>query len=147
MLKPAETDVPVTMTKFALYVFSLWLISGCFPPPAVAESIEHWKCGPFDIRIERGDPASNWEVDFEITKGKEIRSEQYDVIREKAGTDDARRWAFWSGVLVKDRRRSMAGTLETDIATGRTTYTENSYIGEPGRLLRKVVKTCKEARQ
>jgi hypothetical protein len=84
-------------------------------------------------------------VDFEITKGKEIRSDQYDVIREKAGTDDARRWAFWSGVLVKDRRRSMAGTLETDIATGRTTYMENSYIGEPGRLLRKVVKICKEA--
>jgi hypothetical protein len=64
MLKPAETDVPVTMTKFALCVFSLWLISGCFAPPAVAESIEHWKCGPFDIRIERGDPAPKWEVDF-----------------------------------------------------------------------------------
>jgi hypothetical protein len=140
-LFPVRKRLQTTMTKFALYVFSLWLISGCFAPPAVAGSIEHWKCGPFDIRIDRAAVPS-----FETIKGKEIRSEQYDFLRVKAGTNDATKWAFWSGVSVKDRRRSMAGTLETDIATGRTTYTEESFIGQQ-TLLGKVVKTCKEARE
>jgi hypothetical protein len=49
-------------------------------------------------------------------------------------------FAFWSGVSVKDHRVMMKGTLETDRANGRTTYTEESFIGQ--NSLGKVVKTC-----
>ena len=52
----------------------------------------------------------------------------------------ASEFAFWSGVSVKDRRVIMKGTLQTDLANGRTTYTEESFIGQ--KSLGKVVKTC-----
>jgi hypothetical protein len=120
---------------------ALMLASG-----ALAEPIEYWKCGPFNIRIDR-DTGTGVGVDFDITKGREVRGEQYDFLHVRAGPagptgPSKTESAFWSGVSVKDRRRSMTGTLETDLASGRTTYTEESFIGARMRSLGKVAKTC-----
>jgi hypothetical protein len=118
---------------------ALMLASG-----ALAEPIEYWKCGPFNIQVDR-DTGVGMGATFDITKGREVRKDQYEFLREKAGKpapESTTKFVFWSGVLIKDHRRSMAGTLETDLTTGRTTYTEESFIGWRGRSLGKVVKTC-----
>jgi hypothetical protein len=115
----------------------------CFAPPAMAGSIKYLKCGLFNIRIDRA--ADNmFGVSFDTTKGttkgKEDRRRQYKFLREKAYTEGASEFASWSGVSAKDRRVIMKGVLETNLANGRTTYTEESFIGQ--KSSGKVVKTC-----
>jgi hypothetical protein len=66
---------------------------------AGAESIEYWKCGPYNIRINR-DTGDMWGgVSFDTTKGKEVRRDHYNFLRERAGTDDENesKFASWSG--------------------------------------------------
>jgi hypothetical protein len=111
----------------------------CFAPPTMAGSIEYLKCGPFNIRIDRA-AGNMFGASFDTAKGKEIRRRQYNFLREKAYTKGASEFAFWSGVSVNDRRVIMKGALQTDLANGRTAYTEESFIGQ--RSLGKVVKTC-----
>jgi len=60
---------------------------------------------------------------------------------------DIRRWStnkgdFWSGVSIKDWRRTMVGQLTYDNSRENSTisYIEKSYIS--GRLERTVMTTC-----
>ena len=129
------------MNKLLLTVCAFGLLLSSASAHAGAESIEYWKCGPYNIRIDRA-ADNGWGVSFDTTKGKEVRRDQYNFIREKkAQTNDESKFAFWSGVRKKGPHLGMAGTLETSLANGRTTYTEEVFTGAD-RTLSKVVKTC-----
>jgi hypothetical protein len=99
----ADNQESHNMNKLLLTVCAFGLLLSSASAHAGAESIEYWKCGPYNIRIDRA-ADNGWGVSFDTTKGKEVRRDQYNFIREKkAQTNDESKFAFWSGVRKKGR--------------------------------------------
>jgi hypothetical protein len=137
----------------------LTLLLSVFPALA-AEPNEHWRCGPYDIRIVPGDSYEpNVYIVLDDDAGFVVRRNGRDaghgVIRarmheiEKGGCEyhscpNGARVAWWSGVTRGGKYNGYGELLTID---GATHYMENLMSGkDEGRLLRSEKYLCKRAR-
>ena len=128
--------------------------------PRAAEPSEHWRCGPYDIRIVPGDSYVPGEYivlddDAGFVVRKNGRDAGHGIIRarmheiEKDGCryhscPNGARTAYWTGVT---RRGKYNGSGELLTIDGTTHYTENLMSGkDEGRLLRRERYLCRRVR-
>jgi len=122
-----------------------------------AEPSEHWRCGPYDVRIVPGDsyvPGESIVLDddagFVVRRnGRDaghfvIRARMHEI--EKDGCryhscPNGARTAYWSGITRVGKYNGSGELLTID---GVTHYTENLMSGRKGRLLRRDL--CKRVR-
>jgi hypothetical protein len=138
------------------YIFALMMLAMSGAAFA-AEPNEHWRCGPYDIRIIPGDSYIPGEYivlddDTGFLVRKNGRDAGHGVIRarmheiEKGGCQyhscpNGARAASWSGTTRAGKYNGSGELLTID---GVTYYTENLMSGkDEGRLLRTEKHLCK----
>jgi hypothetical protein len=123
-----------------------------------AEPSEHWRCGPYDIRIIPGDsyiPGESIVLSddegFLVRKnGRDAGHELHRARMHEIEKDGCRyhscpngaRTAWWTGT-TRQNKYDAAGELLT--IDGVTRYTENLMGGKSGRLLRSEEHLCRRA--
>jgi hypothetical protein len=140
-----------TLTILTFLLFTL--------PALAAEPNEHWRCGPYEVRIIPGDTyvpgedtVLNGDAGFLVRKnGRDaghgvIRARMHEI--EKDGCryhscPNGARTAYWTGV----REGKYDGEGELLTIDGVTHYTESLMSGKAdGRLLRKEKHLCRRVR-
>jgi hypothetical protein len=125
-------------------------------PVLAAEPSEHWRCGPYDIRIVPGNsyvPGENITLDDDTgflvrRNGRDagrwvIRARMHEI--EKDGCQyhscpNGARTAWWGGTTDRNKHDANGELLTID---GVTRYTESIYGGKTGRLLKSEEHLCR----
>jgi hypothetical protein len=146
------------MSKLMLGIAAAALISAL--PALAAEPSEHWRCGPYDIRIVPGDSYIPGEYivlgddeGFHVRRngrdaGHEvIRARMYEI--ENNGCQyhscpNGARVAYWSGTTRQNKYSAYGELLTID---GVSRYTETLTGGKTGRTLRSEEHLCRRVSQ
>jgi hypothetical protein len=128
-------------------------------PALAAEQDEHWRCGPYDIKISYvpGEHITLGADDMELVVHRNGRDAGHGIIRAsieeiKKGEDrcqyhscpNGARAVTWSGVTRGGKYNGSGELLTID---GVTHYTENLMSGrDEGRLLRREKHLCRRVR-